>query len=149
MGLLAILLVVGIAAWLFFPRQATEEPAVITTEEEAEGGPVNYQVPFEIYTLGTRRDFTASRYHNLDEKVFISPEDTNFVQVRAGGVTWGDFFETLPMELTPECLVTGTGQEFCDGEGGNLRFYVNGVAEGNFLEREIKEGDTALIVFEE
>jgi hypothetical protein len=38
------------------------------------------------------------------------------VHVRKAGVIWSDFFKTLPMELTKDCLITGTKQTFCIGE---------------------------------
>ena len=109
--------------------------------------PVSYEASFEIYTNGTKRIFTASMYHNLSERVYITADNPSMVFVRASGVTWGEFFETLPMELTSKCLITGTGQRFCDGEGGSLEFYINGELVGDFLEREIKDKDEALITF--
>jgi hypothetical protein len=69
------------------------------------------------------------------------------VQVRRAGVTWGDFFATLPMEVTAECLTTGTGERFCSGGAGELQFYVNGERDQGVLGRVIENGDQLLVSY--
>ncbi len=108
---------------------------------------VDINAAFAIYTNGTFRIFSASMYHNLSEDVFIESKNPNIVQVKKKGVTWGNFFGTLPMKLTSECLTTGTGQTFCSGQGPTLKFYLNGQQVENFLSMEIHQNDRALISF--
>lgn len=103
---------------------------------------------FEINTLGTKRDFSASMYHNLSPDVFIQEDEINVVHVKKKGVTWGDFFETLPMKLTKECLTTGTNETFCNTQDKRLSFFVNGYSEPNVLEQEIKPGERLLVLYQ-
>lgn len=109
--------------------------------------PIERKAKFEIYTLGTKRIFTDSKYHNLSPFVFVSSEAPDTITVKKKGITWGDFFDTLPMKLTPDCLTTGTGQLFCSGVDGVLNFYINGVKEAGALDKEINEGDELLVEF--
>jgi len=109
--------------------------------------PVDISARFTIFTHGTKRIFTDSRYHNLSPDVYIAPDDPESVHVRSRGITWADFFTTLPMQLTKDCLVTGTKQTFCTGSGGTLRFFINGNEDENALEREIREGDMLLVEY--
>lgn len=65
------------------------------------------------------------------------------------GATWSNFFQTLPMKLTKDCLTTGTAQTFCTGEGGTLQFYLNGQKNTNALDEEIRDGNKLLVTFGE
>ncbi|MBI4009511.1 hypothetical protein HY357_04705 [Candidatus Roizmanbacteria bacterium] len=108
---------------------------------------VDHKASFAIFTHGTFRIFTAAMYHNLSEDVFIQADNPNIVHVKKAGTTWDDFFKTLPFKLTKSCLTTGTGETFCNGQNGTLRFYLNGVKTDNLLDTEIQNGDKTLISF--
>lgn len=110
---------------------------------------VDYKASFAIFTNGTFRVFTAPMYHNLSEDVFIQADNPNVIRVKKAGTTWDDFFRTLPFKLTKACLTTGTGETFCSGENGQLKFYLNGEKTDNLLEQTIQNGDRALITFGE
>jgi len=109
--------------------------------------PVEYHAYFAIFTHGTFRVFTAPMYHNLSPEVFIQAESPNTVRVQKTGVTWDDFFKTLPFSVTKDCLTTGTQQVFCTGKNGTLSFYLNGIKDEHALDQMIKDGDRLLITF--
>lgn len=102
---------------------------------------------FAIFTNGTFRVFTAAMYHNRSENVYIESEAPNIIQVKKSSTTWGDFFATLPMNVTHDCLTTGTGQSFCTNTTHALTFYINGKADAEALSRPIRNGDTLLISY--
>lgn len=102
---------------------------------------------FAIFTNGTFRIFTSSMYHNLSQDAFIESSNPNLVHVKKTGVTWNNFFATLPFKLTSSCLTTGTKETFCSGNGRTLKFYINGVENYNALDQEIKNGDTLLVTY--
>jgi len=108
---------------------------------------VNRQASFAIFTNGTFRVFTATMYHNLSPDVFIEGSNPNVIQIKKDGLTWNDFFSTLPFKLTHECLTTGTGQTFCTGSNGTLKFYINGEKAVNVLDQQINNGDKLLVTF--
>lgn len=108
---------------------------------------VNYKAAFAIYTNGVFRVFTATMYHNLSEDVYIQADNPNIVHVKKSGVTWNDFFKTLPFSLTKGCLTTGTRETFCTNQTKTLKFYLNGVRNDNLLDTEIKPNDKALISY--
>lgn len=108
---------------------------------------INYQAGFAIFTNGTFRIFTDSRYHNKSEEAFIQPENPNIVHVRKSNITWDDFFKTLPMQLTQQCLTTGTGQVFCSTEAQKLKFYLNGNEDAAALARPVRNGDRLLVSY--
>ena len=119
------------------PHQKTETPVSI-----------DFTARFEIYTNGTKRIFTDPKYHNLTSYIYIQDTDPGLIYIKEKGVTWDDFFKTLPMSLTKDCLVTGTKQTFCSNETQKLKFFINDIEISNALEIEIKPGDFLKINYE-
>ena len=111
--------------------------------------PVDFTATFRIVTNGLTRNFSASMYHNQSSDVYIEADDSSVVNVKREGVTWNDFFDSLPFKLTKDCLTTGTGETFCSGSSGTLRFYLNDNENQSLLDREIEPGDIVRITFSE
>ncbi len=154
-GVSVITILILILGFIFFsnkqpaPKPATsfENNAPITNTAPSPTPNTNIKASFAIFTNGTFRVFTASMYHNLSEDVYIESSNPNIVNVKKAGVTWNDFFSTLPFTLTPECLTTGTNETFCTGNNGTLKFYINGEQRNNVLDQKINEGDKLLVTF--
>lgn len=108
---------------------------------------VDFTASFAIYTNGIFRVFTASMYHNLSKDAFIKGDNPNRVYVKKAGVTWDDFFKTLPMKLTKDCLTTGTKQIFCTDNKARLRFYLNGKEDNEALQKQILDRDKLFISY--
>jgi len=121
----------------------TETPASTITSE-----PTDFTASFEIYTNGTRRIFTAAMYHNQAVHVFIQNPDPSIVYVKESGITWTDFFSTLPFSLTKDCLVTGTKETYCNGEK-KLRFFLNDFEAPDALDLAIQPGDSLRVTYGE
>lgn len=124
------------------PPSQTPSPQATTTPVA-----VDYQAGFAIFTNNTFRVFTAAMYHNRSKDVFIQADSPNVVHVKKAGITWNDFFQTLPMQLTKECLTTGTKQTFCTGGNGTLQFYRNGRYDNDALDKKIHHSDQLLVSF--
>ena len=107
------------------------------------------QATFTIFTNGTQRIFTDPKYHLLSPDVYLQADSPNTVHVKKRGVTWNDFFKTLPMKLSHDCLTTGTGQVFCTNASQRLVFSINGVVEQYVLDKSIKDGDELLVTYGE
>jgi hypothetical protein len=86
-------------------------------------------------------------YHNLSKNVFIEASNPNIVHIKKRGVTWDDFFKTLPFKLTRDCLTTGTGETFCTKGENRLKFYLSGVKTNDLLNKEIMKDDKTLITY--
>ena len=108
---------------------------------------INLKASFTIITGNIIRSFKAEKYHNQSSDVYIQSDDPTTIHVKKAGVTYDDFFKTLPMKLTSDCLVAGDGETLCSGSSGTLKFYLNDTETPDLLEKQIKEGDKALIKF--
>ena len=141
-GSLLVLVIVG---FFIFSSSKPKPTSIATTHQLQQETRVEIKASFAIFTNRTFRVFTASMYHNLSNDVFIEASNPNIVRVRKKGITWDDFFKTLPMKLTRDCLTTGTGQSFCTNSNQTLKFYINGKVDSNALDRIINEGDQLLV----
>lgn len=142
-----ILAIVGIVIFsLVFYRSSTTKKVIQNTPEPiSQTEDIEIKASFTIRTNGTLRIFTDPKYHNRSEIVYIAPDSSSTVVVKKTGVTWNDFFITLPMSLDSNCLTTGTGQTFCTDEKGDLLFYINGVLDPDALSKPINEGDKLFV----
>jgi hypothetical protein len=146
--IIAIMLV-GSALYFLVQNEVNDTPQITTSELEnstpTTTEPVDIAVDitasFEIYTNGTKRVFSDPRYHNLSDTVFITSDDPNQVRVKRKSIVWSEFFNSLPMELSKDCLVTGTGQEFCTNDTHQLTFTINDTPFPDALDRVINEND--------
>lgn len=144
-----VLLVILFGGFILTQSQnrSSQSSQIVSPTPLVQNEAVDIKASFTIITNGVTRSFTASMYHNLSPDVYIEASDPSIVHVKRRGITWNDFFKTLPIKLTKECLTTGTKETFCTGKNGTLRFYLNEVEEKNLLDREIKEGDRVRIEF--
>jgi hypothetical protein len=153
-GIIIIVIMVSFLGFVYFPRKQTGPQTSLSTDGTLQETPetsvtpiTDIQASFAIFTNSTFRIFTAAMYHNLSQDVYIEASNPNKVYVKQAGVTWQDFFSTMSLKLSLECLTTGTQQTFCTGSKGTLKFYLNGEKNNNALSQEIKNGDKLLVTF--
>lgn len=148
---IVIVVVLLLAALAFFQRPQNSHTPFLLPNPTPTPTPtvdkVDIKASFTIITGGITRSFKAEKYHNQSPDVYIEASDPTLVHVTKIAIIWDDFFKTLPMKLTKECLTTGDGETFCDGKDGSLKFYLNGVEDKDLLQKEIKEQDRVLIKY--
>lgn len=152
--LLGAAVAIGVGSVIFFnrPSGTGDDTLVYHTENSptpspAIEQPTNITASFTIKTGNITRIFKAEKYHNQSEDVYIEASDPTVVHVKKQGITWADFFNTLSMKLTKDCLTTGDGETFCNNQGGTLKFYLNDLEDPDLLQKPIRQGDKALIIF--
>lgn len=145
------LILLGISGFIILNQKTSKTTPQILISPSPTLSPqvenVSFKASFLIFTNGTKRDFSDSRYHNLSEDVFIEKDSPTTVNVKRANITWGDFFKSLPMQLSRDCIVTGTKQTFCNSNESSLKFYINGKRTNDFLNTKINNNDKALITF--
>ncbi|MDA1316620.1 MAG: hypothetical protein O3B87_01190 [bacterium] len=150
---ISLVFILGVAFVFFKATTTSREKSEISTEVNREENietideRVNLRSSFAIVTNGTVRVFTAPMYHELSPDAFITANEPNSIQVTKAGTTWDDFFKTLPFSLSEECLITGTGETFCNEGNNTLKFFLNGNRVEKLLGKEIRNGDKALITY--
>ncbi|RJR15066.1 hypothetical protein C4579_03295 [Candidatus Microgenomates bacterium] len=123
-----------------YSRRARPSPTATTNF-------VPFTAQFLIFTNGQLRDFSASMYLNQSSAVYLEGDNATMINVNQSGITWDDFFKTLPFLVSADCLVTGTGQQFCSNQQSSLKFYLNGQPVSDLLTREMQPNDELLISY--
>lgn len=136
-----------VSAFILFNKSQTPQPLVLTPSPSPQNETVNIKASFTIVTGSITRSFKAENYHNQSPDVYIENPDPTIIHVTKTGIIWHDFFKTLPMKLTKDCLRTGDRETLCNGKGGALKFYLNDVETPDLLDKEIRDGDKVLIKF--
>lgn len=133
-----------------YDNLSLDEPIVINGKIVQEEFSIvsSIEASFSVITHKITRSFDNAMYKNQSKDVYIPNENSKAVVVTANGVTWGDFFETLPFSVSSDCLVTGDGDRLCNGEDGTLTFEINGENVDNALSQRINEGDDFIIRYE-
>jgi len=103
---------------------------------------------FAIFTEGRFRNLSSTNFFDRSQDAFISASRPSVVQVKNPSTTWGGFFNSLPMRVTPTCLREGA-QEYCTNPLRSLKFFLNGKRTDNLLTRKIVHGDRVLISYGE
>lgn len=131
------------------PVAAADIPAPTTTEESTPPTPIttDFTARFEIFTNGTKRVFTEAKYHNQSIDAYIEKPDPHLIYIKKPGITWNDFFSTLPFSVTKDCLVTGTKQTFCTTETKKLYFYLNDQEIPDVLDKLVAPDDLLRIEY--
>ena len=128
------------------PKTLIQTPTP-TQQNEKINPPVGGKASFTIVTGNITRSFRVEKYHNQSPYVYIEKADPRIVNLTKVGITWNDFFKTLPMKLTKDCLITGDGETLCSGKNGSLKFYLNNIETPDLLDKKIGDGDKILIKF--
>jgi len=144
-SIVTILVLVSIFA-LINKSQITPSPTSTSTLTPLAEEKINFTASFTVITDNITRSFKAEKYHNLSDDVYITVDDPTLIHVKKAGITWDDFFKTLPMKLTKDCLTTGDGEDLCNDKG-TLKFYLNNTETPDLLGKPIKESDKILIEF--
>ena len=145
-----IILITVIIFWYFSnnTKSITQQMVSSTTSSSPQMiDNIDISAEFKIVTNGTTRIFTDSKYHNLSKDVYITSQNPNTINITKEGITWSDFFKTLPMSLDKNCLITGTKQTFCTNENKKLFFYINNIETPDALDKVINNNDNLLVEY--
>lgn len=120
---------------------------------------VHYHANFAVFVNGERLDLSADRYMEdvsacvgtgeiqPRQRVHLHNNDHDVVHVHHDGVAWGHFFENLGFGLGRDFLITDRGERLFDGEGGTLKFIVNGFTVPSLHDRPVRRSDRVLVSF--
>src|SRR3990172_12305992 len=95
LGVLGVLAIGGF--FVFSSSKPGTESKILTTPTPQVQAETERRASFAIFTNGTFRIFTDPKYHNLSDDVYIESTNPNIVLIQREGITWNDFFKTLPM----------------------------------------------------
>src|SRR3990167_6179344 len=147
-AVLLILTIFALAITGAISRQVKQADSLKNTPAFTKTPEINdFTASFEIFTNGTKRIFTSAMYHSQSSDVFIQSADPSIIYVKKAGITWADFFATLPFSINKTCLVTGTKETYCSNGNNKLRFFINGLEKPDTLDLKIQPGEALRITY--
>lgn len=129
------------------PQPQIQKRQVMQPEPTTPKKPGEKRASFAVITDGGFRKFSAPMYHNLSPDVYIEAHYPNVIHIMKDGITWRQFFATLPMKVSETCLTTGTDETFCTNANGTITFYLNKQKVVNVLDKVIQDGDELSITY--
>lgn len=122
--------------------------------------PIHYHANFAIFANGERIDLSDDRYmedvavcaedaRNVSPpaRVHLHNNDQDVVHVHHGGATWGHLLANLRWVLGDRVMVSRDGDIYLTGQGGMLKFILNGRPELSVYNQTIRPGDRLLISY--
>jgi hypothetical protein len=121
--------------------------------------PPHYHANWAVVVDGKQLDFSGDRYMEAvatcaatdvvrpAERVHMHNNEGDVVHVHHTGVAWGHFFDNLGMDVGPDYLIMDRERRFFEGEGGTLKFVLNGFVVGEISALPIGSGDRLLISY--
>lgn len=122
----------------------------------------HYHADFALFINGEQFNFDQPQFVSNDgdliaADVHIHPKRYSVVHVHYTNSTWARFFDTLGFTLTDPsiegitgdttCLTMPSGEKHCNGAGGSLKFFVNGVQVNGIAGTTINDLDRVLISY--
>lgn len=141
----AVVIVAAVVSlFLVMPHSRTE----LSLPRSGIRSPYHSHADFLVVINGKEMDFSKQEYDVADP--FIHLHLRNFagdrvLHVESREATLGDFFASLGMELSTDCLLTEEN-EYCT-DGANLSFFVNGEKNVKIENYAPKDLDRILVIY--
>ena len=145
-GIIGVLVAILIG-YTFTSISSTTHPVGTSTDTK-----VHVHGDFRMYLNDARIRFTDKKYQSSAEKthhVALHFHDGNdeVIHRHADGVTLTEFFKSLNITLTNECVTLHTGTEYCTNKSDTLMLIVNGERVSEVNEYIFSEEDRILLYY--
>jgi hypothetical protein len=98
-----VIILILVSAFILFSKPQTPktqyQTLTSTQKDEKVNPPAGGKASFTIVTGTITRSFRDEKYHNQSPDVYIESVNPAIVHVKKTGITWDDFFKTLPHEI--------------------------------------------------
>lgn len=160
-SLIAVLaLLVGAGGGYVFARQGPEHSGemseMVMPAVPEMGGTLRQSVhehaDFAVFVNGTALDFNDIRFLSTEtnersQSVHLHAPRTNVAHLHREQTTFDEFFLSLGMELTDDCLKLDTGEKLCNDNANGLQFMVNEVRVDKLQFEKMSDMGRVLISF--
>jgi len=100
-----------------------------------------------VRIFGDKFDFTNPAYQIKSSWIHFEDSDGTTIHRHASGVTLGDLFDTLNIEVNSQCYIFPDGRQFCTNEDYSLKYYINNQIINSINYYVINDDDRILITY--
>ncbi|MBI3380006.1 DsbA family protein [Candidatus Gottesmanbacteria bacterium] len=109
-------------------------------------------VDFKVYVDGKSIDFSQAKYQSkegkeLNQNIHLHDNNGNTIHLHKRGITIGEFFTSLGIQLSNSELKMDTGEDYKNNSSDTLKMFVNGKENTQFGDYISQDLDRILISF--
>ena len=112
-------------------------------------GSAHVHSDIKVYVNG--EEIRVYQQKNFEKNKFThmhpGKDEEDVIHVHATGITLKQFFNTLNIKLSRNCIIFEDGNEFCNDRSETLKYYVNGKINDETPDNEVKDLDKILITY--
>ena len=135
----AALAAIGIAAALLAPRSSTDSFGPLGSAHE--------HAVFEVRINGSPIDFSLSRYQVASQFIHVEGGDGTTLHRHSTSVPTGEFLKSVRMNIENDCFISDDGNQFCEDESNQLRYFVNGTERSSIMDYVLQDNDRILVIY--
>jgi len=109
--------------------------------------PYHTHVDFKVYVDDKPLDFSGMMYQVRSQEVHVEDNIGDVVHVHKKGITLGYFLGTLGLDMNDTCITVPVQGTFCNEQGNNVSFYVNGQEKHDFKNYVMQGYDKILLSY--
>ncbi len=137
--IVAAIIAIGVTAAVLAPRAPPSSIGPLGSAHE--------HGVFEVRLDGSPIDFSQSKYQVRSQFIHVEGSDGTVLHRHATGVPVGDFFKSVRMNIDNNCFVNDDGNQFCENESKQLRYFVNGTERLSVMDYVLAENDRILVIY--
>jgi hypothetical protein len=119
----------------------------IMPQQEQEPEEYHAHADFKVYLNGQAINFSQERYMETTPFIHFHDMDGDVIHAHRDGLGLEILLESMGMRFNSTCLVTDSGESYCNDEENNIKFYVNGAPNGEFENYVFEDMDRILISY--
>lgn len=101
---------------------------------------------------GEKLDFRQEKYQSteakeLDPDIHFHDGNGDLIHIHKQGATLGEFFTSLGMSLSADCLILDSGEKFCNDGSNTVKMFVNGKPDSRFGDLLPQDLDRVLLSY--
>ena len=109
-------------------------------------GSAHEHAVFEVMLNGQVIDFGQKKYQVQSQYIHVEGGDGTTLHRHSSKVPVGEFFKSVNMDITDNCFVLDSAEQFCN-DSKQLRFFVNGTGRASINDYILQDNDRILIIY--
>ena len=110
-------------------------------------GSAHEHAVFLVKLDGVPIDFSQGKYQVQSNLIHVENDDGTTLHRHATDVPFGEFLQSVDMDIRNGCFIGDDGREYCDTVDKKLRFFVNGTQTDSIADYVPNENDRILVIY--
>lgn len=108
---------------------------------------VDHTASLTVVIDGIPFNLTKDIYINQSEKIFLDSKFPGIIRVKKAPLVWQDFFDSVPIDVSKNCLTLDIRSSYCRTESKELKMFLNRIRVDTLLDKPVTDGDQILLSY--